>query len=59
LWLIIAAPSYRDEIGELVELEKKIGGWPADVHYAIRDAELTTLADNPAGVRPAETTVGK
>lgn len=59
LWLIIAAPSYRDEIGELIELEKKIGGWPAEIHYAIRDAELTTLAENPSGVRPAETTVGK
>ncbi len=59
LWLIIAAPAYRNKLYQLVELEKKIHGWPSDIHYAIRDEELTTLAENPSGVRPAETTVGK
>lgn len=59
LYLIIAAPAYRDLLQEVVEVVKAENAWPADIHYAIRDAELTTLADNPAGVRPAETQVGE
>ena len=58
LWLIIAAPAYRNAMYQLVEVEKEVGQWPADVFYAVRDAELTTLAENPSGVRPAQTTVG-
>lgn len=59
LYLIIAAPAIRDHLMEVVNLVKKENQWPADVHFAIRDAELTTLADNPAGVRPAETQIGQ
>ncbi len=59
MYLIIAAPAYRDLLMEVVDLVKKENGWPEDIQYAIRDAELTTLADNPAGVRPAETPIGK
>jgi hypothetical protein len=59
LWLIIAAPAYRNHMYQLVEIEKELGNWPADVYYAIKDAELTTLAENPAGVQPAKTTIGK
>lgn len=59
LYLIIAAPAYRDLLQEVVEVVKAENAWPAEIHYAIRDAELTTLADNPAGVRPAETQVGE
>lgn len=58
LYLIIAAPTYRDMLQEVIEVVKFENGWPEDVHYAIRDAELTTLAENPAGVRPAKTNVG-
>jgi len=58
MYLIIAAPVYRDMLQEVVELVKQENGWPADVHYAIRDAEMTTLAENPAGVQPAETPIG-
>lgn len=59
LYLIIAAPVYRDLLMEVVELVKKENGWPEDIHYAIWDAELTTLADNPAGIRVAETQIGE
>lgn len=58
LYLIIAAPVYRDLLMEVVDLVKQENGWPADIHYAIRDAEMTTLAENPAGVREAETQIG-
>jgi hypothetical protein len=58
LYLIIAAPAYRDALLEVVEVVKTENGWPADIHYAIRDAEMTTLAENPAGVQPAETQIG-
>jgi len=58
LYLIIAAPVYRDFSMEIVNLVKAENGWPSDIHYAIRDAEMTTLADNPAGVKPAETPIG-
>jgi len=36
---------------EVVDLVKTENGWPDDVYYAIRDAEMTTLAENPAGVQ--------
>ncbi len=58
LFLIIAAPKFRDMLGEVVDLVKEENGWPADIFYSIRDAELTTLADDPSGVRPSETPVG-
>lgn len=51
LYLIIAAPVVRDMLLEVVELVKTENGWPADVQYAIRDAEMTTLAENPAGMQ--------
>lgn len=57
LYLIIAAPIYRDMLQEIIEVVKFENKWPEDIHYAIRDAEMTTLAENPAGIRPAETTV--
>lgn len=59
MYLIIAAPVYRDMLQEVVELVKQENGWPADIHYAIRDAEMTTLAENPAGVQQAETPIGQ
>ena len=58
LFLIIAAPKFRDMLDEIVDLVKTVNGWPQDVYYSIRDAELTTLADDPAGVRESETPVG-
>ncbi len=58
LYLIIAAPVYRDMLQEVIELVKRENGWPTEIHYAIRDAEMTTLAENPAGVQPAETKIG-
>lgn len=54
LWLIIAAPKYRRAMKKVVNLVQKLKGWPADIQFEIRDAELTTLADNPAGVRQSE-----
>lgn len=54
LHLIIAAPVFRDMLQEVIELVKMVNGWPADIHYGIRDAEMTTLAENPAGVQPAD-----
>jgi len=58
LYLIIAAPAYRDLLDEVVEAVKLINNWPKEIKYAIRDAEMTTLAENPAGVQPAETQIG-
>lgn len=57
LWLIIAAPAYREYLYQIVDLAKKINGWPEDIHFAIRDAELTTLAENPGGMQPSETPI--
>jgi hypothetical protein len=57
LWLIIAAPAYREYLYQVVDLAKKINGWPEDIHFAIRDAELTTLAENPGGIQPSETPI--
>lgn len=54
MWLVIAAPAYRDHLMRIVNLVKTIEGWPADIQYAIRDAELTTLAENPGGVQTSE-----
>lgn len=59
MYLIIAAPVYRDMLQEVVELVKQENGWPTDIQYAIRDAELTTLAENPAGVQQAKTPIGE
>jgi hypothetical protein len=58
LFLVIAAPKYRDMLDEVVDVVKDENGWPADIYYAIRDAELTTLADNPAGVQTSDTPIG-
>lgn len=57
LWLIIGAPTYRDQLYEMVSILAELQGWPADEYFDIRDAELTTLADNPAGVREAQTPI--
>lgn len=54
LYLIIAAPVVRDMLLEIIELVKTENGWAKDVKYAIRDAEMTTLAENPAGIQPQE-----
>ncbi len=59
MYLIIAAPPYRDHLMKVVNLVKRENGWDPAIKYGIRDAELTTLAENPAGVRPAETPIGK
>lgn len=59
LWLVIAAPYYRSILEGIVEHARERGWIEREFRYAIRDAELTTLADNPAGVRPAQTQVGK
>ena len=58
MYLIIAAPVYREMLQEVVDLVKMENGWPDDIKYAIRDAEMTTLAENPAGMQAAETQVG-
>lgn len=57
LWLIIAAPAYREYLYQVVDLVKRLNKWPDDIYFAIRDAELTTLAENPGGVRPSETPI--
>lgn len=57
LYLIIAAPVYRDMLIEVVELVKRENKWPAGIKYAIRDAEMTTLAENPAGIQQADPNV--
>jgi len=49
LYLIIAAPEVRDMLLEVVEVVKSENKWDEDVHFAIRDAEMTTLAENPSG----------
>jgi len=54
LYLIIAAPVVRDMLMEVVEVVKTENGWPADVKFAIRDAEMTTLAENPTGMQEKE-----
>lgn len=51
LYLIIAAPVVRDMLMEVVEVVKTENEWPSDVKYAIRDAEMTTLAENPTGMQ--------
>jgi hypothetical protein len=54
LYLIIAAPVVRDMLMEVVEVVKTENGWPADVKFGIRDAEMTTLAENPSGMQAKE-----
>jgi hypothetical protein len=54
MYLIIAAPVIRHLLQEVVDLVKTENNWPADIKYAIRDAEMTTLAENPAGVQQAD-----
>ncbi len=54
MWLVIAAPAYRDHLMRVVNTVKAIEAWAPDIHYAIRDAELTTLAENPGGVKQSE-----
>jgi hypothetical protein len=51
LYLIIAAPTIRDMLLDVVELVKSENGWPEDIHFGIKDAEMTTLAENPAGMQ--------
>jgi len=58
MYLIIAAPIYRDMLLEVVDLVKRENGWPANIKYAIRDAEMTTLAENPSGVQTSDTQIG-
>lgn len=58
MYLIIAAPVYRDMLMEVVDLVKQENKWPADIKYAIRDAEMTALSENPAGVQNADTQIG-
>lgn len=55
MWLIINTPGARAMILKPLELVKKINGWPADVHYCIRDYELTALSENGAGMQQSET----
>jgi len=59
LYLIIAAPSYRDFSYSVVDVAKAENKWPEDIHYGIRDAEMTTLAENPGGVQASETNIGQ
>ena len=59
MYLIIAAPAYRDQLAKIIDLVKSENKWTPGIKYMIRDAELTTLAENPSGVRPAETPVAK
>lgn len=51
LYLIIAAPMVREMLGEVLELVKRENGWPGDIKFGIRDAEMTTLAENPTGMQ--------
>lgn len=51
MWLIINSPQPRRMMLDSLKLVKKINGWPADIHYAIRDYELTALSNNPAGMQ--------
>lgn len=50
MYLIIAAPKVRNMLTDIVNIVKMENGWPAEIEYGIRDAEMTTLADNPTGV---------
>ena len=51
MWLIINTHQQRGMLMRPIELIKKINGWPADVHYGIRDYELTALSSNASGMQ--------
>lgn len=51
MWLIINTSTPRKMMLKPLELVKKVNGWPADIHYAIRDYELTALSSNDAGMQ--------
>ncbi len=55
MWLIINTPLPRKMILSPLNLVKRLNGWPAEIHYTIRDYELTSLATDPAGMKQAET----
>lgn len=51
MWLIINTPIARKHLLSPLNLVKKINGWPKDIHFAIRDYELTSLAADPSGMQ--------
>ena len=59
MWLIINTHRPRKMMLKPLELVKKVNGWPAEIHYAIRDYELTALSSNDAGMQQREQPVGK
>ncbi len=51
MWLIINTHNPRKKMLRPLELVKKVNGWPKDIHYSIRDYELTALSTDPAGMK--------
>jgi len=54
MWLIINTPLARKMILSPLNLVKRINGWPADIHFAIRDYELTALSSDASGMQQRE-----
>lgn len=51
MWLIINTPLPRKMLLAPLNLVKRINGWPADIHFGIRDYELTALSSEPSGMQ--------
>lgn len=59
MWLIINTYQPRRKMLKPIELVKKINGWPAEIHYGIRDFELTALSDDKSGMQERQGAVAQ
>jgi hypothetical protein len=51
MWLIINTPKPRNMMLAPIRLIKKINNWPSEIHYKIRDYEMTALSEDKAGMQ--------
>jgi hypothetical protein len=55
MYLLINTPEPRRMLMNIVNLVKKVNGWPKEVQYGIRDYELTALSTDPSGKQERDT----
>lgn len=51
LWLAIKTPVARRTVLKPINFIKKINGWDKSIHYAFGDTVITTLDDDPTGIK--------
>lgn len=54
MWLIVNTHLPRRRMLRVIELVKKVNGWPEDVHFGIRDFEMAALSDSKSGMKESE-----